>query len=42
MYSFNTTNNGMIQVFYDNNLRFVCFDLSKALQFITIHNARRI
>jgi len=42
MYSFNTTNNGMIQVYFNNRLKFVSFDLSKALQFITIHNARGI
>ena len=41
MYSFNTNNN-MIQVFYNNNLKFVCFDLSRALQFINIHNSRRV
>ena len=41
MYSISAKNNS-IKVYYNNRLKFVCYDLNKALHFISVSNYRRL
>ena len=41
MYSITTKNNS-IKVYYNNRLKFVCYDLNTALHYISISNYRRV
>lgn len=38
MYSFATTKNHHVAVYYDGRLKFVTFDFNKALHYIALHN----